>query len=166
MSPFYSLPEIIVDSFAGGGGASLGIELGARSRSPHIAINHDEEAIALHTANHPESHHEAMKTCGSDRPENGMPWPKGRTSCGCRRTASTSRKRRAASRSRRRSARLAWTAVRWAKAVRPRVIVLENVEEFETWGPVLADSEQTLPEAEGADVPRVRSFARAVRLSR
>jgi DNA (cytosine-5)-methyltransferase 1 len=48
--------EIVVDSFAGGGGASKGIEL-ALGRGPDIAINHDAEAIALHAANHPDSEH-------------------------------------------------------------------------------------------------------------
>jgi DNA (cytosine-5)-methyltransferase 1 len=126
--------EIIVDSFAGGGGASLGIEL-ATGRSPDIAINHDAEAIALHRANHPRSRHyqedvwrvDPVEACVGRRV--GLMW----LSPDC-----THHSKARGGKPRKKKVRgLAWVAVRWAAAVQPRVIVLENVEEFQTWGPLL-----------------------------
>jgi DNA (cytosine-5)-methyltransferase 1 len=125
--------EIIVDNFAGGGGASTGIEL-ATGRSVDIAINHDPEAIKMHKANHPSTEHycesvwdvDPIKACKGRKV--GLAWfspdckhfskakggkPKDKTIRG-----------------------LAWVALRWAALVRPRVIMLENVEEFKTWGPL------------------------------
>lgn len=132
MSPY----ELIVDSFAGGGGASLGIYQ-ALNRHPDIAINHDKEAIALHRANHPESRHYAedvwkvdpKEACGA-RPV-GLMW----LSPDCKHFSKAKGGKPVSKKVR----GLAWVAVRWAKAVKPRVIVLENVEEFQTWGPVLSD---------------------------
>ena len=125
--------EIIVDSFAGGGGASQGI-LWALGRSPDIAINHDKEAIALHAANHPDSLHlsedvwhvDPVAVCAG-RPV-GLMW----LSPDCKHFSKAKGGKPVSKKIR----GLAWVAVRWAKAVRPRVIVLENVEEFQTWGPV------------------------------
>lgn len=125
--------EIIVDSFAGGGGASQGI-LWALGRSPDIAINHDKEAIALHAANHPDSLHLAedvwhvdpVEACAG-RPV-GLMW----LSPDCKHFSKAKGGKPVSKKIR----GLAWVACRWAKAVRPRVIVLENVEEFQTWGPV------------------------------
>lgn len=126
--------ELIVDSFAGGGGASLGIQW-ALGRSPDIAINHDPEAIALHKANHPDSQHYAedvwkvdpVKACAG-RPV-GLMWlsPDCKHFSKAKGSKPVSKKIRG----------LAWVAHRWAKAVRPRVICLENVEEFQTWGPCI-----------------------------
>lgn len=131
-------PEIIIDSFAGGGGASLGIEM-ALGRSPDVAINHDAEAIALHAANHPGSRHfiedvwdvDPRKAVGG-RPV-GLMW----LSPDCRHFSKAKGGKPVSKRVR----GLAWIACRWAAAVRPRVIVLENVEEFKTWGPVLASGQ-------------------------
>lgn len=130
------MQELIVDSFAGGGGASLGISW-AVGRGPDIAINHDAEAIALHRANHPESTHfcedvwkvDPVKACAG-RPV-GLMW----LSPDCKHFSKAKGGKPVSKKIR----GLAWIAVRWAKAVRPRVIVLENVEEFQTWGPVLED---------------------------
>ena len=125
--------EIIVDNFAGGGGASTGIEM-ATGYSVDIAINHDPEAIKMHKANHPSTEHycesvwdvDPIKACRGRKV--GLAWfspdckhfskakggkPKDKTIRG-----------------------LAWVALRWAALVRPRVIMLENVEEFKTWGPL------------------------------
>jgi DNA (cytosine-5)-methyltransferase 1 len=131
--------EIIVDSFAGGGGASEGIRR-ALGRSPDIAINHDEEAIALHVANHPESEHYAedvwkvdpVRACRG-RPV-GLMWlsPDCKDFSKAKGGKPVSKKIRG----------LAWVARRWAKAVRPRIIVLENVEEFQGWGPLLANGKR------------------------
>jgi len=125
--------EIIVDSFAGGGGASQGI-LWALGRSPDIAINHDKEAIALHAANHPDSVHlsedvwhvDPVQVCAG-RPV-GLMW----LSPDCKHFSKAKGGKPVSKKIR----GLAWVAVRWATAVNPRVIVLENVEEFQTWGPV------------------------------
>lgn len=138
--------EIIVDSFAGGGGASQGI-LWALGRSPDIAINHDLEAIALHKANHPESLHLAedvwkvnpVAACAG-RPV-GLMW----LSPDCKHFSKAKGGKPVSKKIR----GLAWIAVRWAKAVKPRVIVLENVEEFQTWGPVLRDSGMPCKERRG-----------------
>ncbi len=128
--------EIIVDSFAGGGGASLGIEM-ATGRSPDIAINHDLEAIALYAANHPDSKHycenvwavDPVEACAG-RPV-GLMW----LSPDCKHFSKAKGGKPVSKKIR----GLAWVACRWAKAVRPRVIVLENVEEFQTWGPLGPD---------------------------
>ena len=150
MSPY----ELIVDSFAGGGGASLGI-FQALDRHPDIAINHDKEAIALHAANHPESRHYAedvwkvdpKEACGS-RPV-GLMW----LSPDCKHFSKAKGGKPVSKKVR----GLAWVAIRWAKAVRPRVIVLENVEEFQTWGPVLRDTNKPCPQRKGQTF---RSFIR------
>lgn len=137
--------ELIVDSFAGGGGASLGIEW-ATGRSPDIAINHDAEAIALHAANHAGTKHyqedvwkvDPLKATGG-RPV-GLMW----LSPDCKHFSKAKGGKPVSKKVR----GLAWVAVRWAKAVRPRVIVLENVEEFQTWGP-LGDDDRPCPRRKG-----------------
>jgi DNA (cytosine-5)-methyltransferase 1 len=137
--------EIIVDSFAGGGGASLGIQW-ALGRSPDIAINHDKEAIALHTANHPDSLHLAEDVWRVDPVEAcagrpiGLMW----LSPDCKHFSKAKGGKPVSKKIR----GLAWVAIRWAAAVRPRVIVLENVEEFQTWGPVLSNG-KPCPERKG-----------------
>lgn len=128
--------EIIVDSFAGFGGASLGIEM-ATGRSPDIAINHDREAIAVHYANHPDTKHycedvwkvDPVTAC-QGRPV-GLMW----LSPDCKHFSKAKGGKPVSKKIR----GLAWVACRWAKTVRPRVIVLENVEEFQTWGPLGPD---------------------------
>ncbi len=154
--------EIIVDSFAGGGGASLGITW-ALGRHPDIAINHDAEAVALHAANHPDSTHyredvwkvDPVKACAG-RPV-GLMW----LSPDCKHFSKAKGGKPVSKRVR----GLAWIAVRWAAAVKPRIIVLENVEEFQTWGPVL-DNGHPCPERKGrtfkAFTSRLRSLGYAV----
>lgn len=126
--------ELIVDNFAGGGGASLGIEW-ALGRPIDIAINHDPEAIAMHKANHPHTRHYCESVWDVDPLEvtGGRPvlclW----ASPDCRHFS-----RAKGSRPVNKNIRaLAWVVVKWAKAVRPRLIVTENVESFRTWGPLL-----------------------------
>jgi DNA (cytosine-5)-methyltransferase 1 len=129
--------EIIVDNFAGGGGASTGIAT-ALGRAPDVAVNHDAEAVVMHAANHPDTLHlcgdvweydprEIVRRFNGRRV--GLLW----ASPDCKHFSKAkggqlvrSKKIRA----------LAWVVVRWAKTVRPRVIILENVEEFQTWGPL------------------------------
>lgn len=125
--------SIIADNFAGGGGASSGIEA-ALGRSPDIAINHDPEAIAMHAANHPETRHmlenvwqvDPAKACAG-RPV-ALAWFS--PDCKHHSKAKGGKPREQKIRG------LAWVAVRWAAAVKPRVIALENVEEFKDWGPL------------------------------
>lgn len=137
--------ELIVDSFAGGGGASLGIEM-ALGRSPDIAINHDAEVIALHAANHPTTKHYQENVWQVDPLEATQGRPVGLMwlSPDCKHFSKAKGGKPVSKKVR----GLAWVATRWAKAVRPRVIVLENVEEFRTWGPVLV-SGKPCPDRKG-----------------
>ncbi len=125
--------EIVVDNFAGGGGASTGIELAA-GRPVAIAINHDPDAILLHKTNHPYTEHLQASVWDVDpvavcrgRPV-GLAW----FSPDCKHFS----KAKGAALVDRNIRGLAWIVLRWAALVRPRVIMLENVEEFQTWGPV------------------------------
>lgn len=125
--------ELIVDNFAGGGGASTGIEL-ATGYSVDIAINHDPEAIKMHKANHPNTKHycenvwvvDPVKAC------NGHPVGLAWFSPDCKHFS----KAKGGKPKDKNIRGLAWVALRWAGLVRPRVIMLENVEEFKTWGPL------------------------------
>lgn len=125
--------ELIVDNFAGGGGASTGIEL-ATGKSVDIAINHDPEAIRMHKANHPHTKHycedvwqvDPVKAC-KGHPV-GLAW----FSPDCKHFS----KAKGGKPKDKFIRGLAWVACRWAGLVRPRVIMLENVEEFKTWGPL------------------------------
>lgn len=133
MSQIDIFDEIIVDNFAGGGGASTGIEL-ATGRPVAIAINHDPDAILLHKTNHPYTQHlqasvwdvDPVEVCAG-RPV-GLAW----FSPDCKHFS----KAKGAALRDRNIRGLAWIVLRWAGTVRPRVIMLENVEEFQTWGPV------------------------------
>lgn len=125
--------ELIVDSFAGGGGASTGMELAA-GRPVDIAINHDPDAILMHKTNHPYTEHYQASVWDIDphvvcrgRPV-GLAW----FSPDCKHFSKAKGGRPVSKHIR----GLAWIALRWAGTVRPRVIILENVEEFQTWGPV------------------------------
>ena len=122
--------ELLVDNFAGGGGASTGIEL-ATGYSVDIAINHDPEAIRMH---HPNTKHycenvwavDPVKACG------GHPVALAWFSPDCKHFS----KAKGGKPKDKNIRGLAWVACRWAGLVRPRVIMLENVEEFKTWGPL------------------------------
>lgn len=129
--------ELVVDNFAGGGGASEGIEQ-ALGRSVDLAINHDETAIAVHTANHPGSEHSVADVWDiePEQATRGMPVGLAWFSPDCRHH-SKAKGGRPVSKSVR---GLAWVAARWAARVKPRVIVLENVEEFQDWGPLVKDA--------------------------
>ena len=124
--------ELIVDNFAGGGGASTGIEI-AMGKSVDIAINHDIEAIRMHKANHPHTKHycenvwevDPVKAC-EGHPV-GLAW----FSPDCKHFS----KAKGGKPVEKNIRGLAWVVLKWAALVRPRVIMLENVEEFQTWGP-------------------------------
>lgn len=125
------MQEIVVDNFAGGGGASTGIEI-AIERSVDIAIDHDPAAIAMHRANHPFTEHyiedvwkvDPVSACA------GRPVALAWFSPDCKHHSRAKGGKPVSKKIR----DLAWVAVKWAKAVRPRVIMLENVEEFMEWG--------------------------------
>lgn len=136
--------ELIVDNFAGGGGASTGIEL-AIGRSVDIAINHDPAAIAMHRANHPNSKHYCENVWDVDPVEacGGRPVALCWFSPDCKHFSKAKGSKPVSKHIR----GLAWVAVKWAKAVHPRVIMLENVEEFQTWGPLIGDRPN--PKAKG-----------------
>lgn len=138
--------EIIVDNFAGGGGASTGIEM-ATGRSVDIAINHDPNAIAMHTTNHPDTLHycesvfdidPATATAGAPV---GLAW----FSPDCRHFS----KAKGSKPVKKEIRGLAWIVIRWALAKRPRVMMLENVEEFKTWGPLLDSEDRPDPARAG-----------------
>jgi len=138
--------EIIVDNFAGGGGASTGIEL-AIGRSVDIAINHDPNAVAMHTTNHPGTLH-YCESVYSVRPKVatagrrvGLAW----FSPDCRHFS----KAKGAKPVEKAIRGLAWIVIRWALDVGPRVMMLENVEEFKTWGPLLAAEMRPDPDRVG-----------------
>lgn len=125
--------ELIIDNFAGGGGASTGIEM-ATGISVDIAINHDPEAIRMHKTNHPSTRHycesvwdiDPVKAC------KGYPVALAWFSPDCKHFS----KAKGGKPKDKNIRGLAWVALRWAGKVRPRVIMLENVEEFKTWGPL------------------------------
>lgn len=126
--------EIIVDNFAGGGGASTGIEM-ATGRSVDIAINHDPNAIAMHTTNHPNTLH-YCESVYAVRPKVAtagrrvaLVW----SSPDCRHFS----KAKGAKPVEKAIRGLAWVTLRWGLDVDPRVMMLENVEEFKTWGPLI-----------------------------
>lgn len=128
--------ELIVDNFAGGGGASTGLER-AFGRPVDIAINHDAEAIAMHLANHPHTAHYCESVFDVDpaaitgNQPVGLVW----LSPDCKHFSKAKGGKPVSKKIR----GLAWIALRWAATVKPRVIMLENVEEFVTWGPLGAD---------------------------
>ncbi|HWA29139.1 MAG TPA: DNA cytosine methyltransferase [Lacunisphaera sp.] len=125
--------DLVVDLFAGGGGASTGIEA-ALGRPVDIAINHDPTALAVHCANHPQTRHMTTDVWDVDPVEatGGRPVALLWCSPDCKHFSNAKgdvpRSKRIRS--------LAWVAIRWAKAVRPAVIMLENVREFQGWGPL------------------------------
>lgn len=126
--------ELIVDNFAGGGGASTGIEK-AIGRSVDIAINHDQDAIDMHTLNHPHTRHycESVWDVKPQEITNGLPVGLAWFSPDCKHFS----KAKGSVPVNKNIRGLAWVAVRWAATVKPRIIMLENVEEFLTWGPVV-----------------------------
>jgi len=136
---------LIIDNFAGGGGASTGIEA-ALGRAVDIAINHDEEAIRMHEANHPGTVHIRNNIWQVDPREvtAGRPVELAWFSPDCKHFSKAK-----GGKPREKSIRdLAWVVVLWAQRVKPALILLENVEEFRTWGP-LCDEGKPIKERAG-----------------
>ena len=125
--------EMIIDNFAGGGGASTGIEL-ATGRAVDAAINHDPDAILMHQTNHPQTRHYCESVWDVDPWEvtRGRPVGLAWFSPDCKHFS----KAKGSKPVDRNIRGLAWIVLKWAGTVKPRVIILENVEEFQTWGPV------------------------------
>lgn len=124
--------EITVDVFAGGGGASEGIQA-ATGRPPDVAINHDADAIAMHKVNHPNTVHytEDVRDVFPRRVTQGRPVGLAWFSPDCTHHSQA----RGSQPVKKEIRALAWVAVRWAETVQPRIIILENVREFQGWGP-------------------------------
>lgn len=156
LKPQFLLPlhrELVIDLFAGGGGASTGIER-AIGRPVDIAVNHDREAVAMHMANHPQTQHFVEDVFAVDpvavvdgRPV-GLLW----ASPDCKHFSKAKGGQPVSKKIR----GLAWVVVKWAKLVRPRVILLENVEEFQTWGP-LDENNMPCPRRKGRTFKRWKS---------
>lgn len=140
----HGLP-LIVDSFAGGGGASTGIEM-ALGRSPDIAINHNAAALALHAANHPETLHLSQNIYQVDP----LDYVKGRHvglahfSPDCKHFS----KAKGGKPVERNIRDLAWIVVLWAERAKPDVITMENVEEWQEWGPLVETEKGLMPDPE------------------
>jgi DNA (cytosine-5)-methyltransferase 1 len=143
--------ELIVDNFAGGGGASTGIETAlsvlAPGRHVDVAINHDPEALALHAANHPKTRHYCQSVWKADPRDvvagpDGRPRPVGLAwfSPDCKHFS----KAKGGKPVEKKIRDLAWVVVHWAKLVKPRIIMLENVEEFRDWGPLIETADGKL----------------------
>jgi DNA (cytosine-5)-methyltransferase 1 len=133
---------LIVDSFAGGGGASTGIEM-ALGRSPDIAINHNADALALHAANHPDTLHLSENIFKVDPLDYvagrhvGLAW----FSPDCKHFS----KAKGGKPVERNIRDLAWIIVLWAERAKPDVIIMENVEEWKEWGPLLETERGLMP---------------------
>ncbi|GGK91553.1 DNA cytosine methyltransferase [Deinococcus radiotolerans] len=137
--------ELIVDNFAGGGGASTGLEQ-ALGRPVDIAVNHDPEAVAMHEVNHPHTQHfcESVWEVDPRQVTAGRPVALAWFSPDCKHFSKAKGGKPVSKEIR----GLAWVALRWAATVRPRVIVVENVEEFRTWGP-LGENGRPCPKQQG-----------------
>lgn len=127
---------IVVDLFAGGGGASVGIEA-ALGRPVDVAINHDKVALAVHARNHPNTLHlvENVWRASPRRVVAGRHVELLWASPDC--THFSNAKGAVPKKQTIRS--LAWVVVKWAQQTRPDVIMLENVQEFRSWGPLDRD---------------------------
>ncbi|MBO0141451.1 DNA cytosine methyltransferase [Agrobacterium sp. Ap1] len=136
------IEPLIVDSFAGGGGASTGIEI-ALGRSPDIAINHNADALALHAANHPETLHLSENIFKVDPLDHvagkhvGLAW----FSPDCKHFS----KAKGGKPVERNIRDLAWVIVLWAQRAKPDVIIMENVEEWKEWGPLIETERGLMP---------------------
>lgn len=151
--------ELLIDNFAGGGGASTGIEM-ALGRSVDVAINHDRLALAMHGVNHPQTRHYCESVWDIDPREvtDGRPVGLAWFSPDCRHFSKAKGGAPVSPRVR----GLAWVVMKWIGTVRPRVIALENVEEFVTWGPVVKDANGDMYPCPKRKGQTFRSFINAI----
>ena len=164
MSNFFSASRRVldIDSFAGGGGASVGIEA-ALGKPVDIAINHDGEALAMHRANHPATEHFNRNIWQVDPADVAAQAPIRLAWFSPDCTHHSKAKGKAPIRGPKATASrdLAWVVVLWAERAKPQIIMLENVEEFADWGPVL-ESGKPCPDRRGLTFRRwVREIERA-----
>jgi DNA (cytosine-5)-methyltransferase 1 len=143
------LNELIIDNFAGGGGASVGIEL-ATGRPVDIAINHDADAIAMHSVNHPYTQHfqEDVFAINPEEVTGGRPVGIAWFSPDCKHFSRAKGNKPVEHKIR----GLSWVIIKWAmSSVSPRCIFMENVEEIQTWGPLIVDADgKSRPDPERA----------------
>lgn len=139
------MKDLIIDGFAGGGGASTGIEM-ALGRQVDIAINHDPDAILMHKTNHPDTIH-YQESIWDVKP---LEATKGRhvgflwMSPDCKHFS----KAKGGKPKDKNIRALPWAITMWAKQVKPDVIMAENVEEIQTWGPLDKEG-YPIPEKKG-----------------
>lgn len=152
--------ELIIDNFAGGGGTSTGLEA-AFGRPVDIAINHDPEALAMHAINHPHTQHLCESVWDvdpiavtSNQPV-GLVW----LSPDCKHFSKAKGGTPVAKHIR----GLAWVGMRWVAKCKPRVLMLENVEEFQTWGPLLVGADGTARPDPARKGKTFESFVRQLR---
>ena len=155
--PSFNFNELVVDNFAGGGGASTGIER-AIGRSVDIAINHDIDAIRMHETNHPHTKHYCESVWDVDpvTATNGQPVGLAWFSPDCKHFS----KAKGGKPVEKKIRGLAWVMLRWIAKVRPRIIMLENVEEFTTWGPLDHETGKPCPKNIGREF---KSFINAIK---
>jgi DNA (cytosine-5)-methyltransferase 1 len=133
----FNFDEMVVDNFAGGGGASMGMEAGL-GRPVDIAINHDPGAVEMHLVNHPLTRHLCESVWDVDPVEvtGGRPVGLAWFSPDCKHFSKAKGKKPVEKQIR----GLAWVVLKWIGKVQPRIVMLENVEEFVTWGPLVKDA--------------------------
>lgn len=152
--------ELIIDNFAGGGGTSTGLEA-AFGRPVDIAINHDPEALAMHAINHPHTQHLCESVWDVDpiavtgNQPVGLVW----LSPDCKHFSKAKGGTPVAKHIR----GLAWVGMRWVALAKPRVLMLENVEEFQTWGPLLVGADGTARPDPARKGKTFASFVRQLR---
>lgn len=157
----FDFHELVADSFAGGGGASTGIRL-ALGRCPDVAVNHDGEALAMHEANHSNTQHIredvwAVNPCAVlGHRQVGLLW----ASPDCKHFSKAKGGKPVSKKIR----GLAWVVTKWASQVKPRVIIMENVEEFRTWGPLIQIDGEWHPDPARKGQTFERFLARLARL--
>lgn len=147
MEVIMNTDDLIIDCFAGGGGASTGIEA-ALGRPIDIAVNHDPDAILMHKTNHPNTLHltEDIFKVDLEKYTQGRRVALMWASPDC-----TSHSKAKGGQPRKKGLRiLPWAVFKHAKAIKPDVIIMENVEEIQQWGP-LDDNGKLIKERAGED---------------
>ncbi len=152
--------ELIIDNFAGGGGTSTGLER-AFGRPVDIAINHDPEALAMHALNHPHTQHlcESVWDVNPIEVTRNQPVALVWLSPDCKHFSKAKGGTPVAKHIR----GLAWVGMRWAALCKPRVLMLENVEEFQTWGPLLVGADGNARPDPARKGKTFQSFVRQLR---
>ncbi|SEL12959.1 DNA (cytosine-5)-methyltransferase 1 [Roseateles sp. YR242] len=152
--------ELIIDNFAGGGGTSTGLEQ-AFGRPVDIAINHDPEALAMHAINHPRTHHlcESVWDVNPIKVTKNQPVALVWLSPDCKHFSKAKGGTPVAKHIR----GLAWVGMRWVALTKPRVLMLENVEEFQDWGPLIIEADGTARPDPAKKGKTFESFVRQLR---